>query len=306
MHELTFQNHFNFGRNPEDESEFLVSFGPLQRPCRTPMMESVSAAQSIYNQNPNKKLNLLLSGGIDSECMAQAFIAAKVPFQATFMRFKNNMNAFDIQTNIDFCQRNNIKYSFVDLDIIEFLESGEYLKVSNKYECQSPQLAAHLWLLDQVEGIPILGGNPMAPIWKKDHWFFIGAPGELHSTYFKYFLENNRLGVPFFFLYTPELIASFFSLPIMKSCLQKEVNSESDYTYEHKCQSYIQGGFNVQPRHDKFTGFELVRKHYDEREGTQHGIAFNRLFREPLEKLFPFPESYKQLVPQNYFSGSPE
>ena len=185
MQNLTFQNHFNFGRNPDDESEFLISFGSLQQPCKNPMSESVVAAQYIYEDNSSAKLNLMLSGGIDSECMARAFLAAKIPFEATFMRFKNNLNFFDIQTNVQFCEQNNIKYSFVDLDIIHFLESGLYLEIASKYECQSPQLAAHLWLLDQVDGVPVLGGNPIAPIWKYDHWFYIGAPGELHCTYFK-------------------------------------------------------------------------------------------------------------------------
>lgn len=150
-----------------------------------------------------------------------------------------------------------------------------------------------------------MGGNPIAPIWKQNHWFYIGAPGELHCTYLKYFLENDRAGVPLFFMYTPELIASFFRTPVMKDYLEKKVLLESDYSYDHKCRSYIEGGFSVKPRADKFTGFELVRQHYDQLNGTQHGISFNQLYREPLQKLFPFPDSYRQLVPQNYFTGKP-
>ena len=76
---------------------------------------------------------------------------------------------------------------------------------------------------------------------------------------------------------------------------------ESQYTYLEKCKSYQQAGFDVKPRADKFTGFELIRKYYDEKYNTQHGVTFDRLFRKPLEEKFPFPEQYIQMVPASYF-----
>lgn len=301
MNQLTQNNHFKFGRLPEDEQTFAVSVEPCKRRPRLGLEEAILCAQYIYDNYPTEKIKLCLSGGIDSECMAYAFLKAKVPFEAVFLKFNANLNDFDIKTNVEFCQQNNIPYRFIDMDIIDFFDRGESLEISKKYECQSPQLATHLWLLDQIDGLPILAGNPIAPIWKSEHWYYLGLPGELHSVYFKYFLLQNRPGIPFFFLYSPELISSFFKTPIMKNYTQQKVLIESDYTYLHKCQSYNECGFTAKPRLDKFTGFELVRKHYDEIHRTQFGLAFDQLFRKPLEEIFPFPEKYLQYVPLNYF-----
>lgn len=297
-------NHFEFGRLEDDIETFVVSCGPCQRTPRTPFEESVLAAQDIFNKKGNLQIKLMMSGGVDSECMAQAFIAAKVPFEAIFMRFHKDLNMFDIETNISFCEKNNIAISFLDLDIEDFFESGKYAIYAEKYECQSPQIAAHLWMLEQVEGLPVMGGNPIAPIWKQDRWFFIGLPGELHSTYFKFFEIAQRPGIPWFFLYSPELVASFFTLPVMQDFILQKITDEKDYTYERKCRSYNEGGFIVQPRQDKFTGFEILKNKYDQLDQKTHGVAFNDRYRAPLEQMFSFPEKYLQFIPKNYFPNS--
>ena len=63
-----------------------------------------------------EKLTLCLSGGIDSECMVHSFLNDQVPFEVVFLKFKNNLNMFDIKTNIEFCESINIKYKFIDLE----------------------------------------------------------------------------------------------------------------------------------------------------------------------------------------------
>lgn len=301
MLELTKNNHFVYGRVESEPDTFLAQCGTLEREVRTPLEEAICSAQYIY-ETQKDKIKLCLSGGIDSESMLQAFTAANVPCEAVFLRFSDNLNQFDIITNIEKCEELGIPYSFVELDILGFFDSGKFLDVAKRYACPSPQLAAHLWLLEQIEGFPLLAGNPIAPIWKSEHWYFVGMPGELHTSYFNFFTVNQRAGVPWFFLYSPELIASFLKLEVMRNYVNKKVTSEEKYSYHEKVKSYQQGGFRVQPRLNKFTGFELVRQHYDRKHGRQYGTAFNELFRQPLEELFPFPEQYLQLVPQNYLA----
>ncbi len=303
MHPLK-NNHFEFELVAQNNlRQFYVKLGTPIKSTNNPFQQSALDAEYFYNTSSLKKIILCLSGGIDSESMCHAFLQAQIPFEVVFLRFKNDLNLFDIKTNIEFCATSSIKYSFVDLDIIDFYESGKYFEVAKKYECQSPQIAAHLWFLDQIDGVPCLSGNPIAPIWKNNKWFFLGLPGELHSTYFKYFLINNREGVPWFFIFSPEMIKSFLKLNCMRPYLNKQITLAADYNYLEKCKSYDEGGFRVKPREDKFTGFELVKKFYDEKYKTNYGIAFNEHFRLPLEKIFPFPDEYFQLIPKEYFDG---
>lgn len=301
---LTKSNHFEFESVSKNNArQFYVKLGTPEITQVSPFRQSELDVQFFYDNSNLKKIILCLSGGIDSESMCRAFLAAKICFEVVFLRFKDEFNQYDIKTNIEFCESKGIKHSFVDLDIIDFYETGKYFDVAKKYECQSPQIAAHLWFLDQIDGVPCMSGNPIAPIWQYDKWFFMGLPGELHSTYFKYFYINNREGIPWFFIYSPELIQSFFNLDCMKPYLNKQITQPSNYTYLEKCKSYIEGGFSVKPREDKLTGFELVKKYYDEKYNTKHGTAFNEQFRAPLEKLFPFPDEYFQLIPKEYFDG---
>ena len=232
--------------------------------------------------------------------MLQAFCAADVKFDIYFMQFENELNLYDIQTNILACKNLGLNYKIIEIDIIHFFESGRHLEYAQKYMCQSPQLAAHLWLLDQIDGAPVLAGNPFLRTDLNGGSFFIGLPGDLHCVYFRYLELNNRAGVPWFFIYSPEMCAAFLRLPISRK-LHSERIAVNEYTYAHKCQTYVEAGFKVAARHDKYTGFEKIRELYDKQQGTQNGVGFNQLFREPMNKLNPFPESYIQLVPSAYF-----
>lgn len=301
MADLTLNNHFQFGRIADDDTTFVAQCGPTTTPLQSALKEAQRSAELINDLARDLQPKLCLSGGIDSACMLESFASKKIPFEAVFLKFNNALNDFDIKTNIQLCEEKKIKYSVVDLDIIHFFDSGLYFEIAQKYECQSPQIATHLWLLDQIDGFPVLSGNPIMPIWNNDTWFFMGLPGELHCSYFKYFYIRERKGVPWFFLYTPELIASFFHLEASADFLSKKKTNLKDYSYLQKCLSYEQAGFAARPRTNKFTGFELVRKYFDEKYNTTHGTGFDRYFRHPLEKQFPFPDKYIQLVPNNYF-----
>lgn len=297
--QLTQSNHFEHGFTQNGQSVFQVKLGVLSRAPKSGFEEAVRAAQAIDQNRGSSQVSLCLSGGIDSEAMLQAFLAAEVAFKIYFLRFKDGLNDHDIKTNMEICDRNGLKYTVLELDVIQFLESGRHLEYGRKYRCQSPQIAVHFWMCDQIEGLPVFGGNPFVQTEIDGHPFFIGLPGDLHCTYFRYFEFHNRAGVPWFFIYSPELCASFLKLPTPQRLRQQRINP-SEYSYLMKCNTYQEAGFKVQPRRDKYTGFELLREHYDKLHGTSNGVSFDRLFRLPLEQMNPFPQRYLQLVPRDY------
>lgn len=298
---FTENNHFEYGYTENNSQIFEVKFGRLNRQPLTGFEEAVNCARIINENRKDQNISLCISGGVDSEAMLRAFIAAGVGFNIYILKFKDDLNDFDIRTNINLCEKLNLNTKIIDLDVINFLESGEFLKYGQKYKCQSPQLAVHLWLLDQIDGLPVLAGNPFIKTSVNGNTFFIGCPGDLHCAYFRYFELNNRQGAPWFFIYSPELCASFLKLPTAQHLHSLSINP-NEYTYSHKCQLYVEAGFNVNPRKDKYTGFERLRDFYDQKLGTSHGVGFDQLFRKPLENLNPFPWQYMQMVPAEYFT----
>lgn len=294
---LTEDNHFQYGYVEGHPTVFFAKVNPATRPVLSGLEEAAIAAKKIHHAAAGETLNLCVSGGIDSEVMLLSFLEAKIPFEATILKFKDNLNEFDIFNVIEFCQKKNIKTTILELDVLDFLESGKHLEYGKKYRCQSPQIAVHLWLLDQVPGFPLMSGNFIYPQPLDGGVFYLGLPGDLHCTYFRYFEANQKKGIPWFLIYTPELNQSFLNTPLAKEQAQRDPENQIPFTYLVKCQIYNEAGFDVKPRPDKFTGFEKIRAMYDEKFGTGFGTKFDQLFRAPLVEMNPIPEEFLQIVP---------
>jgi hypothetical protein len=158
--ELTQNNHLTFGYGEEllefsETEKFYIKFGALSKVPELPFIEAQKCAQHIYENKKN--LKLCLSGGLDSEMVALALMAKKIPFEARILKFNDGWNSEDTQHAVSFCIRNSIPYKFIDLDIIHFFESGDFLPFLKRYRTQSPELASHCWFLDQIDGTPIIG-----------------------------------------------------------------------------------------------------------------------------------------------------
>lgn len=275
---------------------------------RLPLEHAIDAALKIQKQADSAGLpiKLFLSGGIDSEAMARAFIQAQVPFTAVIGRYNQDMNQHDYETAILFCQSHDIAIQFVDVDVYQFLEEEGHLHYGREFACRSPQLAVYMHMLDQVQGFPVLAGNPIFPILQGNVETIkegilsgnvtlervMGLSDQTQAAMLRYFERSERAGQPFFFQSSTELMMSFLKLP---STIQALVREEKVYNYQIKCYSYQEGGFAVEPRADKYTGFEKYREDYDKKLNTQHGKGFDEKFRRPLEVMNPLLVEKTQL-----------
>lgn len=297
----------------QHEELFLESFQDAEDAvyirCRSPrrkvektFAEARRAARSIYLKAKQQRLavQLCLSGGIDSEAMAEAFLAEKIPFEAVTLRFQGGWNDYDIAPAIDFCRRHGLHQVFVDLDVKEFLESGAYLIYARKYRCNSYQICVHLWFLDQLKGLPVLGGQQFTPVFRTEDLRtfntekgptplpqkFIGLSGDRQLSYERYSRLTGRTVVANFMQYTPELALSHQDLPLYRELIEENLQTgDIDLTYEKKCRWYAQAGFKARPKLDKFTGFEKLRHHYALIGGDEWHI--NQLYRKDLESEMP-------------------
>lgn len=283
-----------------DEKIHSIEVAKVFSALGSPLHHAIEAARKIYftAQRNNLKVKLFLSGGIDSEAMARAFLLANVPFTAVIGRYNQDMNRHDYETAISFCEQFRISTEFVDVDVYQFLEEGGPLQYGHELGCRSPQLAVYMYMLDQVEGFPVLAGNPIFPILKNSGETLrqelsigkfemervVGLSDQTQAVLFRYFEKRQRLGSPFFFQSCAELMMSFLNLP---STVDAMASGNKAYNYQMKCRAYQDGGFDVQARADKYTGFEKYREDYDKKLNTQYGLGFDKKFRQPLEMLNP-------------------
>lgn len=223
-----------------------------------------------------------MSGGIDSETVAEAAVRAGIPWEPAIMNLIVDgkvMNTHDTEHAVKFCHKHGVTPRFYDLDLIPFLESDLAHQYAANCNCVSPQLQAHLWLLDEISGTPVMPGD--------FHWILNNKFTVSEFKYFAYdFWHGNtkREYVAKMLSHTPELV---------QSSLELQVNNPVQwYTqYDRKCQFFALGGFDAQPKPQKQTGFEKILEHFQKKyNGDNLYQAFNDRYRKPLQIITPDTE----------------
>lgn len=116
----------------------------------------------IFSKRQTKFIEILYSGGLDSEIVLYICKTLKLPLIATTMRYIYNgyiLNTHDLYYAGKFCRENDIQQNFVDLNINDFYENGKYLDYSTPYNLGMPNVCVYLWLFEQCSGFPVFAGD---------------------------------------------------------------------------------------------------------------------------------------------------
>jgi len=234
MYQYTKDNHFKFGYNgnwfvdkTSIEDNWSVIYGRCQRTNLNFRDECVKAASIIWEQRDGLPIDILFSGGIDSEIVLRSFVETKVPINVNIIEFDNFLNAYDVSFAKSICNNLNITPIIHKLDVEKFWKSGEYLQYSDISKAVSPQILTHMWLMNKLDGLPILGSgdnytvrvdiaeqkqwNKSARIYTNVDWVLVER--EKFAAWYRYAFKQNRPAVPAFFQYTPELMMSMLTDP---------------------------------------------------------------------------------------------
>lgn len=300
--EMTQGNHLHYkffgpytGYHPDNS---IVTFlGNLSKPVLSGFEEAQLAAREIASKFP-QPLWLWLSGGVDSEAMALAFLAAKVPIRIVIARYNGGLNDYDIQWALDFCRTRDLNFELLDVDLDDFYESGRHGHIADLYRCRSPQFSLHFEMMSKFDGTNLMPWQPPRAIAGANKRITLGFPEDHYFSYARFLAAEKTPGVPFFFLYTPELIASFLRTRALKEILDSNGRAFSEYAL--KVRMYQEAGFKVVPRPAKWTGFEEVKKHFAERYQSDTTV-FDRLYRNPYDFKYPLPQTAICGIPKLYF-----
>lgn len=245
MFEYTLNNHFKFGYNKNwfvdrvsQDDNWSVQYGQCERPIKDWREECKLAASIIYDKRQGLPIDLLFSGGLDSEIMLRSFYEIKVPFNVHFVDYET-YNRYDKRWAEKVCESLNLKLNIHTLDIKSFWLSNDCLKIADISKCVSPQLLTQQWLMSKVDGIPVLGsgecytartdvaiqkklresGKNTADLGYPDtDWVLVER--EKIASWYRYPMKLNRPAVPGFFQYTPEMMLTF-----LEDSFSKELHS---------------------------------------------------------------------------------
>lgn len=246
--QLTDNNFLKFYASDEGEHLLPKSWAPRYLGCCSdppPRFFSIAKQTALkIIQNGMTKPVVYLSGGMDSEIVARSFLAAEVPFRAATLRFKYGLNDHDFYYAERFCRDHQIDHEIVTLDVVKFFNGPDALRLAQMTESVSPQFLTTMWLMEQIDGNPILGSGECYLV-KRNSSDYIPrwddytisdnlrpTPGisywdlwekEKVSCLYRFLERTSRPGVAGFFQYSAEIVYSYLNLPLIRQLINNKI-----------------------------------------------------------------------------------
>ena len=155
------QKEYSVYSNTQDvDFVFTTSQLPKNPKIENTVIEYVKKHMTEYLKDGN--YNLFLSGGIDSENIANIFLECKIPFTPIIVAYGHEdkvLNDYDIQYAFNFCKEHSITPTVIDIPIIDFFNSGKAIRYAREYGCVSPQFTPILEAFNKVDGNIIYSGH---------------------------------------------------------------------------------------------------------------------------------------------------
>lgn len=240
-----------------------------------------------------------LSGGYDSQFMCLLLKQAGVNFTAVTyetMWGLNLVNSPDVAMARNFCKKHNIELQIVPLDFKAFLESELYVEYAIKYKSNSPQVAYHLYFLDQIDYSDrsiIMGGDiPNFNLDKDSGVVSVVVHSNMHDLksvivpYKDYCIQNNLNMCKDLLFYTPEIMYKSLENYVQmvkkyKVMMSSNQNCTGNYLKELYYNNILQE--NLETVLMSNTGFENIRLHHMSLSGDYDD--FNNKYRVNLQFL---------------------
>jgi len=141
---------------------------------------------------PNSPVELLYSGGLDSELVLMSLLRNKIPVEAMTMVIMIKgaiLNVVDLYYSEKFCRENNVKQNLFYFDAVDFYESGKYLEYALPYGIIEPHVPSHMWLIEQCHNYPIIGGDwPWLQVEKK-----VLSPFKVAFSSYERFMQSKGI-----------------------------------------------------------------------------------------------------------------
>jgi hypothetical protein len=280
---IAFDYNYQNTPNTNINQRFEVNFKPTSRPVLEWKQELLISIKDIPTKKP---IYLCMSGGIDSEVVAQLLIQSKIKFKAITFKHIKGTNQNDTCCADEFCKANNIEQISIYFEPEYLFKDGVEKYIKQGYRSIN---IYHYLQLFMLETVTELGG------------YALGGAGEMvfHTVDDQICLKMNpcyTLGMDWcknnnvhhnlwFFHSSPEIYASYLNLELISFLL----NDPSFFVSHHYASNekriiYHQHWPRMMKR-EKLSGFGNIRK----------------TIREPVEEILKkkFPDLQDLYLPVN-------
>jgi len=240
-------------------------------------------ASTYLGNNPA----LCLSGGIDSQAMIGLW-DKDVQYTAVIFQFENNLNEEEVEDAVNFAQSRDIPFKVIKSNVLRFL-THDLIDFGKTHNMSSPQFATYAHYICKLKDLgytgAALGGNSFVIY---NNWVLFASSKAQLTDIENFSLKSKIPCIQSFLGFYKELC-----IKVALSCGTIRENT-SDDRYVNKIDNYLRLGLDIVPQLTKRTGFEQLKKYYnnDKYEG-----AFEIDFRAP---LYYYNRNFQSLTFMNH------
>lgn len=188
----------------------------ISRPLKSYREELLLNAQSVKDKF-TEPLDLMLSGGVDSEIVLRCYLELKIPVNVFIFKYEDDINILDFNQALSTCTDLDVTPKIIDLNLKKFFENEAYDIWTKGYFVSAGKLV-HMKMIEYLDNIPImcdgLGANSNTLVQDYTGWQVCLSEKLFNQTV--YCNTINRPMVPLWHEFSPELVASFLKLDLVQ------------------------------------------------------------------------------------------
>lgn len=208
------------GQRTSPSSAFNLHFNKTHSPL--PYYEALYNNARMVRDSYSEPLDVLLSGGIDSEVVVRVFKDLGIKHNTYIFQLENNLNVRDVIAAEMLCDELNIPYSIIDFNLQRFFENDALSFFEKTLSPCSGRLARMAWF-DYLDNIPIwCEGEPLWVKHKDNNWRIHYE--ERDFVLCTYADSIGRECVGQWWTFTPDISLSFHHISIVQSVITNKVD----------------------------------------------------------------------------------
>jgi Queuosine biosynthesis protein QueC len=197
-------------------------------------------------------LDLLFSGGIDSEVILRVYRELKIPINVFIFKYEDMLNYREFEHAINVCTNLNVKHTVIDFNVEKFFENDAY-DIWKKCNANSSGWLPHMKMTEYLDNTPVFGSGD--PYWRRQDdgtWMFeIDEGAKFWTLYHK---AIGRTAVTDWYEYRPEIILSHMQLPRIQQLINdQQFGKTSSFSNKSPVHKDYWGDIDIRP---KMVGFE--------------------------------------------------
>lgn len=245
-----------FGHKDSPSSEFTIELTPTVTSVGSYHEELKNNAMRIRDMITGS-LDLMFSGGIDSEVILRIYNDLKIPINVYIFKYENDYNYREFNQAIKVCDALGVKHKIIDFNLEKFFENEAH-SIWSKVNCNSSGWLPHMKMTEYLDGTPIIGSGD--PYWirtskeltTKCPWVFEIDEGAKAWTVYHKNIQRNIISD--WYEYSPEMIISHLNLPLIQKLINDQIPGKlSSFSSKAILHKEIWPSIDIRP---KLVGFE--------------------------------------------------